>query len=267
MITQDDATVMHANRACIGPLAPHIEEFEAHLVRAGYVPYTVQTKRELILHLSRWLKRRKIPLVRLDEEQLRRFQISHHRRLGKRHGDMWTIHQLLLYLRNIGRVAAPLKRIDRTALGRLIRDFEEFLSSERGLSRATVMNYVSVTRRFLIEHFGDKPLRLKTLRPRDIHRFIIHCGLVAKPIISALRSFLRFLHQRGAITIDLAAAVPAVANWRLSHLPKSLPPKQVKQLLASSDRHTSTGQRDYAILLLMARLGLRSRRSGQHDFG
>lgn len=262
MITQDDAAATHANSTCIGPLAPHIDEFEAHLIRAGYAPATVQRKRELIWHLSRWLKRRKMPLVRLDEEQLR--QISFHRHFGKRHGDMWTVHQLLLYLRNIGCLAPPRKRIDRTALGHLIRDFEEFLRSERGLSRVTVVNYVSVTRRFLIEHFRNKPLRLKTLRPRDIHRYIINRvqstnhGLAAKPIISALRSFLRFLHQRGAIGIDLAAAVPAVANWRLSYLPKSLPPKQVKQLLASCDRNTPTGQRDYAILLLMARLGLRA---------
>ena len=65
------------------------------------------------------------------------------------------------------------------------------------------------------------------------------------------------MHQRGTITIDLAAIVPGVADWRLSHLPRSLPPQQVKRLLASCDR-SPLGRRNYAILLLIARLGLRA---------
>jgi site-specific recombinase XerD len=77
-------------------------------------------------------------------------------------------------------------------------------------------------------------------------------------MVTALRSFLRFLYQRGDITSDLASALPSVANWRLSHLPKSLLPEQVERLLASCDRQTAIGRRDFAILLLLARLGLRA---------
>jgi integrase/recombinase XerD len=76
-------------------------------------------------------------------------------------------------------------------------------------------------------------------------------------MVTALRSFLRFLFQRGAIKTGLLAGVPGVANWRSSHLPKSLPPDQVERLLQCCDRRTPSGQRDYAILLLLARLGLR----------
>jgi site-specific recombinase XerD len=77
-------------------------------------------------------------------------------------------------------------------------------------------------------------------------------------MVTALRSFLRFLQQRGAIATDLARAVPGMANWSLSHLPKSLPPGQVEQMLAFCDRGTPVGQRDYAILLFLACLGLRA---------
>ena len=103
---------------------------------------------------------------------------------------------------------------------------------------------------------------IHTCTPSDVHRFIVgHLTVgsrsLAKAMVSALRSFLRFLHQRGAITIDLAAMVPGVADWRLSRLPRSLPPKQVKQLLASCGR-SPLGRRNYAILLLIARLGLRA---------
>jgi site-specific recombinase XerD len=106
-------------------------------------------------------------------------------------------------------------------------------------------------------------LRLDELCPQDVYRFIVRQGkrigrTHARRAVTALRSFLRFLRQRGAVTRDLAGAVPGVATWRLLHLPKSLPPEQVEQLLGSCDRRTPTGQRDYAILLLLARLGLRA---------
>jgi integrase/recombinase XerD len=126
-----------------------------------------------------------------------------------------------------------------------------------------LINYLPFVRCFLIEQFGSNALRLGELRPIDIHRFIHRRAKTmgrcrAQLMVTALRSFLRFLQQRGAIATDLAGAVPGVANWRLSHLPKSLPPDQVEQMLASCDRRTPAGQRDYAILLLLARLGLRA---------
>jgi integrase/recombinase XerD len=90
----------------------------------------------------------------------------------------------------------------------------------------------------------------------------------AKLIVCALRSLLRWLHLTGAVPVSLAAAVPSVAGWRLSGLPKGLEPGQLRRLLASCDRRTPTGRRDYAILVLLARLGLRAgevARLGLHD--
>lgn len=76
-------------------------------------------------------------------------------------------------------------------------------------------------------------------------------------MVTVLRSFLRFLQERGLLAADLVAAVPGVAGWRLSQLPKALSADQVERLLASCDRGASAGRRDYAILMLLARLGLR----------
>jgi site-specific recombinase XerC len=125
-----------------------------------------------------------------------------------------------------------------------------------------LINYVPTVRSFLTERFKRRTLRLEQVRPHDLHRFILRearrlSRSRAKLTITALRSFLRFLLQRGKIKVDLAAGLPSVAGWRLSHLPKSLPPEQVKRLLDCCDRSTPSGQRDYAILLLLARLGLR----------
>ena len=144
----------------------------------------------------------------------------------------------------------------------LLRDYEKFLRSERGLAPATLKNYLPIVQRFLVDRSDSHVLRFDELRAADLHGFIIRSAQRgslgrAKLMVTAMRSFLRFLRQRGILSIDLAAAMPGVANWRLSHLPKTLPPHQVEQLLASCDRDTPAGQRDYAILLLLARLGLR----------
>lgn len=228
------------------------------LAREGYASSTLQEKYKLLAQLSGWLERRKIPLIELDEERLRQFFVSHR----VRRGDATTGRQLLAYLRDLGCSPVPIAQTDQTSLGQLLRDFESFLIAERGLSRWTLINYLPVARRFLIDRFGRGALRLETLCQRDIHRFVVGDAQTgtrsqAKKMVTALRSFLRFLHLRGATTINLAAAVPGVAGWRLSHLPKSLPPQQVARLLDSCDRNTASGQRDYTILLLMARLGLR----------
>jgi site-specific recombinase XerD len=148
-------------------------------------------------------------------------------------------------------------------LERIERAYERFLVSERGLTSATVDNYLPTVRAFLLERFADEEIQLGLLVPQDANRFILrHAQGVsqsrAKLMVTALRSFLRYLHQRGDIAVDLAGAVLPVMHWRLMALPKSLPPEQVESLLASCERSTVAGRRDYAILLLMVRLGLRA---------
>lgn len=247
-------------RACVGPLACYIERFAEFLVGEGYASKTVEVKRAMVADLSRWLALRGLQLAKLDEERLKQFQI--HRRASRRRGDVYTGHQLLGVLRRLGVIPPLQRKTDRTVLGRTLRDYEGFLSSERGLARSTVVGYLPIIRRLLTEHCGNKGPRLRDLRLAELHRFTLGEGrrvsrTHARTTVTALRSFLRFLHQRGIIKTDLAAALPGVAHWRFSHVPKSLSPEQVEQLLRGCDRSTPSGQRDYAILLLLARLGLR----------
>lgn len=259
-IDRKSAVATSIKPVCAGPIATYIDRFAEFLAGEGYVPATIKTQCLLTADLSRWLKRRRLSLAKLDEARLAQFDADHRRSM--RRGDASTGHQLLAFLRGLGVIPALPQTIDRTALDRLTRDYERFLSSERGLAHTTVMGYLPIVRRFLTEHFGGQALRLQDLRPRDLHRFILrqarrvsrtHAGTT----VTALRSFLRFLRQRGAIKTDLASALFGVARWRLSHLPKSLPPEQVERLLRCCDRRTPCGQRDYAILMLLARLGLR----------
>jgi integrase/recombinase XerD len=247
-------------RLCVGPIASHIDSFAKFLADEGYARTTVSSKCLLVADLSQWLKGRGLSLAQLDEKKLKRFCAHHRHSIGR--GDATTGQQLLKLLRGVGVVPVLPQKTDRTVLGELTRDYERFLSSQRGLAPATLSSYLPIVRTFLTEHFGKKALRVAELRPQDLHRFILRQAPqgsrnYAKLKVTALRSFLGFLFERGAIKTDLLAAVPGVANWRLSHLPKFLPPDQVERLLQCCDRSSASGQRDYAILLLLARLGLR----------
>jgi integrase len=137
------------------------------------------------------------------------------------------------------------------------------LRDDRALADATCVNYVPFVRGFLSDRFGRGPVALSRLSAGDVVRFVQRQALRlhlkrAKLLTSALRSFLRYARYRGAVTLDLAAAVPVVANWSMPSIPRAIGADQVRQLLASIDRGTATGRRDYAIVLLLARLGLRA---------
>jgi integrase/recombinase XerD len=90
MIDKNDTATLSVGRTCVGALGRHINGFVAFLLREGYAAKTVQEKSYLVMELSRWVERRRLPLMKLDEEQLRRFQISHHHRRQVQRGDIWT---------------------------------------------------------------------------------------------------------------------------------------------------------------------------------
>jgi integrase/recombinase XerD len=146
---------------------------------------------------------------------------------------------------------------------RCAQGYEQYLREARALAEATVINYVPFVRDFLKGRFGNGRVMLSRLRACDVVGFVqrqvprLHLKR-AKLMTSALRSFLQFARLRGEVTLDLAAAVPIVANWSMPAIPRAIAADQVRQLLASIDRRTAIGRRDYAILLLLARLGLRS---------
>lgn len=245
--------------ACIGALAPYADRFAGLCAKKGYSPRIVRDKYAFVADLSRRLKRRKLPMTALDEGQLSTFHALNSRRTSN--GDPTTGRLMLRFLRDLS--VNPAAPIDRSPLGKFIRDYERFLTSERRLSQGTALDQSRMARTFLTERFRDRPPRFQDFRSRDINRFLVGeaqrvSRSRAQQAAGALRPLLRFLQQRGLLERDLASAIPRVASWRLSRLPKFLPADQIKRLLKCSDRRTSVGQRDYAVLLLMARLGLRS---------
>jgi integrase/recombinase XerD len=244
---------------CGGPLASHIESFLANCVQDGYSRRMVRAKRMLVVRLSRWLTSRQLSLKEFNEQQLELFQARYPD--CARDGNLLTGRELLAYLRSIS--AIPPAPIDHSPLAELTRRYKGFLLSERALAPVTAIDSLRIVRGFLERRFGKRALRLHDLQPHDLHRFILEEARRvsrnrAQKAAGALRPFRRFLQQHGLIECDLAAAIPRVASWRLSHLPKFLPAEQIEQVLQSCDRQSAVGRRDYAMLLFMARLGLRS---------
>jgi site-specific recombinase XerD len=152
-----------------------------------------------------------------------------------------------------------------TVVDRLLADYRAYLVRERGLAAGTVRLRERVARLFLLERPEPLELALGRLEPGDVTRFVLaECRsgrrsvAWSKTLTSGLRSLLSFLHLAGWVPAPLAPAVPSVAGWRLTALPRALQAEHAQRLLASCDRDTALGRRDFAVLTLLWRLGLRS---------
>ena len=245
------------------PLLVQVLPFAGSLIESGYAATTIQSKLGLLIDLGEWLRPRGLAVKDLDERRIERF-ITDRRRNGLlRRGDRTTVRQLLDHLREHHVVQRVTPTCDVSPLSAILDRYEKHLRSERGLTTATIINYLPFARKFLSDRFGEGPFLLKVVRPCDISGFILrHARTMscrrAQLMTTAFRSFFRFLFQRGELQVDLAPSIPTVADWRLSTLPRYITAEEVIRVLGSCDRHTATGRRDYALLLLLARLGLRA---------
>ena len=241
-----------------GPLASHKDGLTSHLRSQGYTPQSIRKRLFLLAQISRWLAQRNLQPSALTRGALEKF-LRHRRRLRY----IWRptvqgLDPVLSYLRRLGLVPSeePKQVRERTALTELLTRYETFLSEERSLGRSKIDHYRRVALRFLSRIFDARDIALNQLRTADVSGFIL--TEARRSTVTALRSLLRFLHIRGETVGDLSGAVPAVASWRLTSVPKAIDPDHVRRLLLAFDRHTRAGRRGYAVVLLMLRLGLRA---------
>jgi integrase/recombinase XerD len=247
-----------------GPLAAYIKLFAGSLRQQGYALESIHRQVLIAAGFSRWLKHQGVVLRSITSDHLPRYLRYRTRRVRPGRGDAAALSHLLAFLRGEGTI--PAERVSArplTPAERCAQAYERYLREVRGLAKATIVNYVPFVASFLKDRFGDQPLSLSHLCANDVVGFVqqqashLHRKR-AKLLTSALRSFLQYARYSGKTKLDFAAAVPAVANWSMSSIPRAIAADQVHQLLASIDRRTGVGCRDYAILLLLARLGLRS---------
>jgi len=247
-----------------GPLGAYMGKFVCKLSRQGYVQYTVYQKIQIISKLSQWLQEKHLPVKDLNEAWVKKFIGCKEKRNGCLHrGDRATLKQFIQFLQEEGIISAPAPKPQDSLIEIIENSFSKYLKQERGLNQATLDNYLPTVHRLLIECFGKKNIILDKLRPQDISGFILrhaHAMSIgrAQLMTTSLRSFFSFLYQRGQTATNLSEAVPTVAKWRFSELPKFLQPEELRRILESCDKKTPMGQRNYAILLLLARLGLRA---------
>lgn len=240
-----------------GILVPHSDGFAVWLAGRGYAPSTVEKQLRLMGRLDQWLADERIPLDALDEDAARRFACSV-RSSGRTRLSMRGVMPVLEYLRSTGAVQPEPPPCSGSARQCLLLAYERYLSGERSLRQSTIAKYAHIAEAFLDILPDPVDGALAGLSARQVHRFVLSRGPGAKSTAGGLRSFLRYLFLSGVTPHELAGAVPPAAAWKLAGLPARMDAEAVSAVMQSCDQATITGRRDYAILLLLARLGLRA---------
>ncbi len=251
-------------RAAEGPLSPHLHAFVSWLIEQRYSAWCVHLKAYRAADFSAWLARRRIDLRDADEHTFARYQRDRSRGNHPWRNELCALRQLFAFLRERGVVDDPAAAAPVVPAAAFVGRFGEHLCHVRGLSARTVDTYTVLARQFLHERFGSGAVVLHELRTDDIIGFVQrqahHLSMGrAKLLTTALRSFLRHAQLRGDVDAGIVAAVPTVASWASTPaLPRAISAEHARAALQACDRRTAVGRRDSAVLLLLARLGLRS---------
>jgi hypothetical protein len=246
-----------------GPLLPYGPGFEAALTGQGYSADSIGRHLRLMVHVSCWLAEQHLAAGDLTAGCARRF-LRFRQAQGHRHpASMAGMAPLLDYLASAGAVPAAEPQ-DAGPAGVLIAGYRRCLLQERGLSpQSTVPHYAGVARRFVAHVRAGTPGELDGLTAAAVTGFVLSVSQrrsvgEAKAVSTRLRLFLRYLEIEGLTRPGLLAAVPSIAGWQLTGLPRAISAADVARLLGSCDPRRPAGRRDFAILTVLARLGLRA---------
>jgi site-specific recombinase XerC len=244
------------SRPLEGPLSAHIAGFAKWAHDEGYALYSRQRQVLLAACFSRWLGQERVSPGRVTSGHVVQYLRSRARHLKICRGDAAALRQFIDFLLRQGVI--PAERIQsrvQSPAEQVVQEFERYLLDDRALAPSTAVHCARFVRGFLASRFGRGPVKLSQLCAGDVVRFVqrqarrLHLKQ-AKFLTTALRSFLHYLRYRGEILHDLSGAVPTVANWSMTSIPRAIPPDLVRRLLASINRHTALGRRDCAVLLL-----------------
>ena len=247
-----------------GPGGPLLERFAAGLSHLGYCETSARRKIRGAEHLIYWAGSQGVPISCLNNNLVKRFDHHLNRCKCPRFGHSHRLELIngarlfLGFLRDIDEIAASVAESTVQDPALLVA-FCEWMRQRRGTCSATLYNY-SLSIRDLLKQFGEDT---GSFHAQGLRKFVLErsqrCGwAAAKTCTTALRMFLRFLIAEGKCSAELFAAIPVLAHWRLSSLPRYLQPEKVEQIISCCDPNSPVGRRDRAILLMLARLGLRA---------
>jgi integrase/recombinase XerD len=242
----------------------HIAPFLDHLRVAGYAERTLRKKRFVLQALARWTKRRPMTADSSHDDLMRAFlgRLPQKRKVRLQF-ERGVLQLFFEYLRSVAPGPHWAVPEDLSEADRLLRTYESYLRKDRGLAENSVRVYLPPIRVLLNSqsHLGGTCCdSFDTLTIRDFLLRQTQCqSAESRRLLSiALRSFFRFLFLSGQVRQDLSPAIPTVRKYRQSTPPAFLSPEDIDRVLTTTDCSTPTGRRDHAILLLLARLGLRA---------
>jgi site-specific recombinase XerD len=247
------------------PAGPHLDAFVDWLESQGYQPKPIRHLLRGVDHFAHWASQAGLGAQELDAQALKTFrQILHdQQRLRYPSGSFSHLfvgaRRFVTFLAVTGQVASAAAAQPAPAEPRLFVEFRQWMKTHRGVTTATLNTY-RPTLLELLEVLGDQPAQYdaRALRAFVLDRAHPHGIDRAKTVVKAVRMFLRFLIAVDRCPPGLDHAIPTIARWRLASLPKYLSAEAVERVLASCDHTTRIGVRDRAVLLLLARLGLRA---------
>ncbi len=248
----------------LGPLAVHRNGLVKDLRNQGYTPQSSTKIVLLMAYIGRWLSKNDLQPERFTTDKIEAFLRQRRRSGCREYVTVRGLQPVLGYLRRLGIIPSEDRAVrEQTPFDKPLEDYEAYLVRERSLSPGIVNFYRDRARHFLSTTLNVDAPHLARLTTADISSYILGQARTssvgyAKLKVTALRSFLRYLHVQGEVSRDLSGALPPVAGWRLVGLPKGLTDDETNRLLEASDLRTRTGRRDYAVVLLMLRLGLRA---------
>jgi len=239
-----------------GPLAPFATDLRRALAGSGYSFRSTGELMRLAAQLSRWLDSRSLTADELTAAVAGEFFQARRADGCRRWLTSRSLGPLLECLR-----IAPADTVGGIPVEGLLAQYRDYLRSERGLADSTVSQYLRHAAAFISR--APAGSALAGLTAGQVTEFVMawcrqRNASQAKMMVTALRSLLRFLHVSGQLTTSLTGAVPSVPGWRKVRLPQPVNAGQIATVLAGCDRRSALGCRDYAVILLMARLGLRA---------
>ena len=246
-----------------GPLLPYLDSFANYLDQQGYKRHLLGRQIRVVANFSQWLQAEQVTAENVTSEHAQRFFDEAERPHPTRRGEYATLRFFIEFLSELGVIHLLPERGEASPIQHAINEFATYLHQERALSNKTLIKYCPVIEHFLLERFGHGPVDCAALDAGNVIEFVKQQAMQlspsgAKTVTTALRSFFRYLRYCGEIQLDLASAVPTVPNWSMTGIPRAITPDHLHAVFAHCPRDTPIGLRDYAILLLLARLGLRS---------
>jgi site-specific recombinase XerD len=246
-----------------GPLEPFAAGFDEELARLGYTPAGTRRKLEVVAHLSHWLAGRGMIADDIGTETIGEFMAARRAAGYSSQLTEQSLAWMLGYLRRVGAIRPAVASRPAAGTELMLERFGSFLADERGLAGKTRSAHLDSARRFLAAVIPDGE-RLSALTAPDVTAFLAGRARVQAPgttqnTASMLRTFLTWLYAEGLIVAPLAGTVPGAYRRRRVRMPALVTGTEAAALLAACDRATAQGLRDYAIVLILTRMGLRAR--------